>query len=637
MMKPIDSDNKKTRPGSIALLWDFMGRNHWTYIMAMGFTACATIAAYMVPLILQVGIDTVVGNRPLSAIPVVERLVLALTGGTLSAGALWRLAATMVGFSVVNGLFTFVAGRGAALASENTAASIRNRLYDHLQRLPYAYHARAETGDLVQRCTSDVDTVRRFLAVQLVEIARAVILVATALPILLFVNTTLTWISLPLIPILVGFSFIFFKWVQAAFTASDEAEGRMSARLQENLDGVRVVRAFGREAYEETMFDARNRHHRTMTRHLVRLLALYWSLSDLLSMTQIAVVLIAGVVLSVTGSLTVGELVLFMMVQGMVLWPVRQMGRILSDLGKSLVSAGRIQAILDEPLEEEAWRIALNRNRTETPKVTVIPARRGRTPRIAGSVRFENVSFSYDGTRPVLDNVTFDVEQGETVAFLGPTGSGKSTLVQLLPRLYDYVEGSITVDGVELNTIDREWIRRHIGFVLQEPFLYGKTIADNIRMARPDLPDVAIFEAARAAAVHDVIENFDGGYETLVGERGVTLSGGQKQRIAIARALLSDAPIMVFDDSLSAVDTETDALIRVAMRRRVKATTFIVSHRINTLKEADKIVVLDEGSVTHIGTHEELIEEDGLYRRIWDIQTGWDADAAGDLGRVAGI
>ncbi|MDF2522085.1 MAG: transporter [Clostridia bacterium] len=429
---------------------------------------------------------------------------------------------------------------------------------------------------------------------------------------MLSLDVRMTIISMAVVPIIFVFAIMFFMKVKKAFKASDEAEGRLSTVLQENLTGVRVVRAFARQSYEIDKFDDKNVEYRDLTYNLIKLLAGYWCVSDFLCMLQIGMVLVFGSYWTSIGNISLGTLVVFTTYESMLLWPVRQMGRILTNLGKTMVSLKRIEEILEQPAEQ--------------------PADNEQQPKIKGAIEFKNVSFGYNEGTQVLQDVSFKVKPGQTVAILGPTGSGKTSLMHLLPRLYDFKEGSITIDGTDIRKIEKKWLRKHIGIVLQEPFLYSKTIIDNIGLAKENVTENDIYDAARIASVHDVIEEFEKGYETLVGERGVTLSGGQKQRVAIARTLILNTPVLIFDDSLSAVDTETDASIRRALKHREKkATTFIISHRITTLCEADFILVLDEGKVVQTGTHQELINKPGLYQRIWSIQNALEEEINEDI------
>jgi len=578
-------------------------------IISIGF---ATMFSFLSPLIIRLTIDSIIGGKEINAPSMIVNMIEKIGGTGMLARNLWICGLVLILLSVLNGIFTFFRGKWSAVASESTARGIRNKLYDHLQHVTYDYHVKAETGDLIQRCTSDVETVRAFLATQFVEIGRALFMISMASVIMLSMDARMTMVAMIVVPIIFAFAVIFFMKVKKAFKESDEAEGRLSTVLQENLTGVRVVRAFARQDYEIDKFDAKNAEYRDLTYKLLKLLATYWSFSDMLCMLQIGTVLVFGSYWTSIGNMSLGTLIVFTTYEGMLLWPIRQMGRILTDLGKTIVSLKRIEEILEQPLEEASES--------------------DQKPKIKGTIEFKNVTFGYNENKPILKNVSFKVNAGQTVAILGPTGSGKTSLVHLLPRLYDFQSGSITIDGIDIRNIEKKWLRKHIGIVLQEPFLYSKSIIENIGLAKENAVEAEIYMAAQTASVHNVIEEFEKGYDTLVGERGVTLSGGQKQRVAIARTLILDCPVLVFDDSLSAVDTETDTAIRKALKHGdKKATTFIISHRITTLSEADFIVVLDEGEVVQIGTHNELINSPGLYQRIWSIQNALEEEIDNDI------
>lgn len=603
---------KKGRLQQVALLWDFMRGNRLLYAGSILAIGLATGFGLLSPLILRATIDSIIGNQPLSQTFTWLKTLIASAGGReVLARHLWLCSLTVIALAIAEGVFQYLKGRWSAIASESTAQYIRDRLYNHLQHLHYNYHVNAETGDLIQRCTSDVDTIRQFLAVQFVEVGRALFIIAAVIPLMWSLNQRMTFVTMAIIPVIFGFAYLFFLKVQKVFQASDEAEGRMSTVLQENLSGVRVVRAFTRQVYEIGKFDQTNQDYRDTTYRLIRLLAVYWLVSSFLGMIQFGIVLICGAYWAAKGLITLGTLVVFVAYVEQIVRPVRQMGRVLTDMGKALVSLKRIREILAEPTEAAECAQA--------------------KPPIHGNLEFRHVSFEYEPGKPVLQDISFRLRPGQTVAILGPTGSGKSALVHLLARLYDYQQGSITLDGVELKEIDKHWLRRHVGLVLQEPFLFSKTVKENIRLSRSDAQEVEIFDAARMAALHEVILQFEQGYETAVGEKGVTLSGGQKQRMAIARTLIRNCPILIFDDSLSAVDTETDAMIRRAIRSHNHATTFMISHRIATLAEADLILVLDGGRLVQAGSHAELIRQEGLYRRIWAIQNELEDELAQEI------
>jgi ATP-binding cassette, subfamily B, bacterial len=417
----------------------------------------------------------------------------------------------------------------------------------------------------------------------------------------------LTLVSMAMIPAIVIFSISYFRKIQNQITNVELADGAMSTALQENLSGVRVVRAFGRERFERDRYAGRIATLRDRVQSLVKQFAVLWGTLDCLTIFQQIAVLYFGAWYTISGSISVGTFIIFTAYVGMFLWPFRQLGRQLSDAGRMLIAVGRLNDILIQKPEESGEGAV--------------------KPPLDGDIVFKGVTFSYEDTQPVLKDLSFEVKAGETVAILGATGSGKSSLVHLLQRLYDYQDGSVTIGGAELKTIDKHYLRTHVGIVLQEPFLYGKTVKENIGIIHEN-PDIdAVVDVAHVAAVHNSIESFDKGYDTVVGERGVTLSGGQKQRVAIARTLMKDNDILIFDDSLSAVDMETDAAIRRALKkRRSGITTFIISHRVSTLAEADRILVLEGGHVVQHGTHEELVKEEGLYRRVWMIQNALEEE-----------
>ena len=513
----------------------------------------------------------------------------------------------LVGLNLVGGAFSYAKGRWQSMAGENVARDLRDRLYDHIQRLPFSYHVQAETGDLIQRCTSDVDTVRKFLSNELLTVLSAIVTEIVALSVMLRRSVPLTLITMAAVPALFLFAFLFFRWVVKAFTAADESEGAMSAVLQENLTGVRVVRAFGQQQREVEKFDRLSQDFKKKSFRVDMLLTAYWTASDALCMAQSCLTLVFCVLYAARGQITVGTLVVFTSYVAKLLWPIRQLGRILSGMGKSFVSLDRIEEILRQPAEP-AEPDAL-------------------TPPLNGDIVFDHVDFGYEGGRQVLKDLSFTVPAGKTVAILGATGSGKSSIVHLLQRLFVPQSGKITIGGVDIQAIDRAYLRRRVGLILQEPFLYSKTLRENVAIAAEGAEQAAIDRAARDAAALDFIAESEKGWETLVGERGVTLSGGQKQRVAIARTLMKDNDILIFDDSLSAVDTETDAAIRRALKdRRRNTTTIIISHRVVTLAQADLILVVEDGRVTQQGTHRELIAQEGLYRRIFTIQTALEEE-----------
>ncbi|MBE5787540.1 MAG: ABC transporter ATP-binding protein [Clostridiales bacterium] len=581
--------------------------NKWFFLAALICTVITVVIDFITPIILAETMDYYLQDKPSRMPAFINQWIDALGGREFMARNLWIVGLALVGINLLSGVFSFTKSRCQAIAGENVSLTLRERLYSHIQRLPFAYHVKAETGDMIQRCTSDVETVRRFLSMQMMAIVNALMMIAFALVYLFNEHVTLALISMVMVPALFLFAYLFFKWVIKNFKLSDEAEGKMSAVLQENLTGVRVVRAFGQQEYEVEKFEKVSADYRKKSFKLCNLLAVYWSTSDALSMIQSMITLLACVFFAIRGEISIGTMIIFTSYIWKLLWPIRQLGRILSDAGKSSVAMGRIEEILCQPTE---------------------PAEPGALkPSLKGDIVFDRVTFRYDEGRDVLKDMSFTIPAGKTVAILGATGSGKSSLVHLIQRLFEPQEGEIRIGDTPINQIDRYYLRSRVGLVLQEPFLYSRTLKENVGVALRNPTDEAIDQAVTDAAAKEFILESDKGYETLVGERGVTLSGGQKQRIAIARTLMKENDILIFDDSLSAVDTETDAQIRAALKKRSRdTTTIIISHRIVTLSQADLILVLEDGRITQQGTHEELIHAGGLYSRIFNIQSALEEE-----------
>lgn len=585
-----------------------IGQNWTHFLWALIATIMMVIIGFLTPLLLSEIVDSILGSEPFTMPDFLMNPINALGGRDFLRHNLWIPALALILMNVVNGVFTFIKGRSSAIASENIARKLRNDLYRHLQHLPFAYHVKAQAGELIQRCTSDVDTIRRFLAVQVMEVVNTVLMVVIAMSILLPRSVPITLYSLILVPPLFCFATWFFKMVHKSFEVADEADGVLNAVLQENLSGVRVVRAFGQQEREVEKFDRVNNDLRKKNLRLNELLAIYWGGGDAISMTQTLLTLVVCIIYACNGWITVGTLIVFTSTLGMLLFPIRQLGRTLSDAGKAMVSMKRVQAILHEEAEPDEPN-ALK-------------------PDLHGDIVFDHVSFAYpDDNVPVLRDVSFTIPAGKTAAVLGGTGSGKSTMMYLLQRLYTPTSGKITIGGVDIQQIDRKYLRAHVGLILQEPFLYSKSIRENVGITAPEQEAERIEHAADIASASGFIAKADKGWETVVGERGVTLSGGQKQRIAIARTLLKDNNILIFDDSLSAVDTETDAQIRAALHHEQKdVTTLIISHRVTTLSQADLILVLENGQITQQGTHAELCSQPGLYQRINSIQNALEEE-----------
>ena len=536
-----------------------------------------TVIEMIAPQVIRVTVDSVIDSQPMDLPAWALRWVESLGG---------------VAFLRAN-MFN-------AKAGETLVKTARDRLFHHIECLPWKWHAEHPTGDIIQRCTSDVERIKNFLQEQFISVFQIIVRIILALTLMTLMNAKLSIVAWVIAPIIVLYSVLFHNKIRARFTECDENEGVLSTIAQENLTGVRVVRAFGREKFERDRFEAQNNKYTECWISLTRTLSDFWAVGDFTSCLQILLVVVLGTVSCVNGNLTAGEFVSFSLYNTMLIGPVRRLGRIISEMSKAGVSIDRLGEVLEAETEQDAP------NAAEAP--------------MDKDITFENVSFHYGEDGPdVLENVSFTVPAGKSFGILGGTGSGKSSLLLLLCRLYAPTEGKITVGGVDIADMPARYVRENVGVVLQEPFLFSRSVQENIGICGAS--DAEIRAAAVTACVDGDITRFSQGYDTMVGERGVSLSGGQKQRVAIARMLTKKTPVIVFDDSLSAVDTETDEKIRSALDRDLGgATTIIISHRITTLLDCDNILVLEKGRVSQLGSPKELLAQPGIFRKIYDMQ-----------------
>ena len=553
------------------------------------------------PQIIRIVVDGCLGED-LSQLPSLAQRALAAVGGAdylrehlyLAAVGILLAAGISAVFQYLN---TYLNTKGA----ESMVKTARDWLFHHIEHLPYEWHMQNQTGDIIQRCTSDVNMVRDFVAEQLIQVVRIAILIGFSIVFMVSMSVRLSVIVFLSVPLIIAYSWFFYYKIGHLFQQCDENEGVLSTITQENLTGVRVVRAFGREQYEKERFRKQNEVYTNAWMKLCGLLSGYWATGDLIMGVQLLLIVVLGSVYCVRGTLTAGELIAFISYNRRLIWPVRRLGRMISEMSKAGVSMDRLRYILNSPLE----------SRTEN----------GACPPLNGDIVFDHVTFGYEKEKPVLKDLDFTIRGGSIVGIMGPTGSGKSTVQYLLNRLYEPDQGSISIGGVPIREMSLPWLRSQIGFVMQEPYLFSRTIRENITMAG-EVSEERLHRAVRVASLEETLDRFSEGYDTMVGERGVTLSGGQKQRTAIARMLVQETPVMIFDDSLSAVDAETDEKIRRALKEYAgQATMILISHRISTLMDADRIIVLEDGRITAEGTHEELLKKSELYRSIYEIQS----------------
>ena len=592
-------------PTKTNLILHFLAGSKRYFVLSMIFAGLVSLLDMVNPIIISYTVDSVIGTKPSTLPGSVNSLIDTLGGvSTLRTHPAWIAAAVLtVGLCAAACRYTFRAinTRGA----ETFVRKMRDDLFSHIMYLPYTWHSENSTGDIIQRCTSDVNTIKRFISEQLVQLFRTVIMITLALAFMGRIHFRVMLGSAVMIPVIVIYSLIFHVKIGTAFEKVDVEEGVLSSIVQENLTGVRVVRAFGREVYERSRFEKQNSYYTGFWIRLMTITSMYWSVADILTGLQILFIILFGSVACIHGTLTVGGFIAMASYNMMLIWPVRQLGRVISEMSKAGISIERLRYIMNSETEadpEDALEPPMDRD-----------------------IVFEHVTYAYaNAPSPVLKDVSLTIPAGSTLGILGGTGSGKSTLMYLLDHLYDLGpdNGRITVGGIDVASIKKDYLRSNIGMVLQEPFLFSRSLSENIGIAGHERNMDEIRRAAKIANIDDAISSFTAGYDTFVGERGVTLSGGQKQRTAIAQMLIGKPPIMIFDDSLSAVDAETDMKIRHAIQENTGTSTVIlIAHRITTLMNADHIIVLDKGKIREQGTHEELLRKNSLYRRIYDLQT----------------
>jgi len=513
----------------------------------------------------------------------------------------FSIGLALIVWQIIRYAALYIENRMRGVISQNVSKNIRMITYDHIQNLSYEYHNNVDSGDLIQRVTSDVDATTHFVTYSFLDVIGLFSSLIFGSYQMFHINKTIMLIILSLLPITMLVSLFFFKKIDRVYKNVEEKESALTVTIQENVSASRVVRAFGNESFEMDKLEVTNSNLKQADISAGKVIAAYWGTMDLVMMIQFVAVLLLGIYFTYQGSMSVSSVSGALMIAGMLIFPIRGLGRIISEYGKALVASDRLAEIM--ALESEY----------------IVDG--SLTPEIKGNIVFKNVSFKFNNDDKYLfRDVSFEIKAGETVAFIGKTGSGKSTLINILLKMYDY-EGSILVDGFELREINKQYLRSMMGTVLQDPFLYNKTIFENIRIANSKVASNFVYNAANTAAIDQDIRMFKEGYETLVGEQGVTLSGGQKQRIAIARILVSSKAINIFDDALSALDNKTDLQIRNALKElNHKATNIIITHRMTTAKAANKIVVLSNGMVENIGTHDELVKKEGLYKTLWNIQ-----------------
>jgi len=569
------------------------------------------------PKILQVTLDGVLlfwisGEKPesLSSDPVADviySLLPVIQKDTLWS-VLWGIVIIYLCIAIFRSLSQVISSAIAASATEKAIKDFRDRIFKRIQRLPMSFHKDNRSGEMVQRCTGDVDTVRRFLLNQVVEMIRLTAIFLAAFTMMAIVNMTYALTAICLVPFIGITAYFFFRKESKVWEEHEDEADKLTTMVSENLNGIRVVKAFSNEAYEKEKFDKQNKVKRSIGLRQVSLHATFWPLSDLLVHLQISISIFVGGWLALTNSISIGEYSSFFTYGIMVTWPMRQLGRVVSQMGMAAVAMERLTKISDAA-EEDYSGIKIEKKDFK------------------GHIIFEDVSFSFTDDIPVLKNVSFEILPNEKVGLIGPTGSGKSTLINLLLRLYEPTSGTIYLDGIPINKLSKAFLRDTIGVVLQKSILFSTTVKNNMAYADPNLDMDIILDAARVSSIDEISHIFSDGYDTLVGEKGVTLSGGQKQRVSLTRTVLEFPEIIVLDDSTSAVDTETEFKIQDALSKEIEDKSCIfISQRITSLQLATKIIVLDEGVIMDVDAPEVLIKKPGFYRDMVQIQLALESE-----------
>lgn len=595
--------NKHLINKRLTFIKNFSSGSTLFFLFAILTTLLHNIFYSIIPQIVCITVDSVIGDSPFTLPSLLYNYIMNIGGRAYIINHLYLCAIAILIVTFFSCLFDFLSRASIAAASETFVEQLRNNLFKHISKLPYDWHIKHQTGDIIQRCTSDTDVVRRFLSIQLLEVFKVSFLIAVSVTIMWNMDATLTLVTIVFIPIVLLYSSLFFKQIAKKFLDADEKEGALSSVVQENLTGVRVVRAFGREAYELKRFDEKNQAFADAWIKMGKLNGYFWGFGDFFTSLQILCIVVIGSIFAVNGKITAGEFIAFVSYNSALVWPLRTLGRVLVDMSKAFVSMDRLIYIFDANKETSA---------SDAIK-----------PPMDKDIHFEHIQYGYSNDKPILKDINFHIKAGSTFAILGGTGSGKTTLMHLLNRLYELPpeSGRITIGNVDIKHINLDYLRNNVGIVLQEPFLFSRSISENIAITHPNASLHDIEAVSTIACIDDAIKQFAYGYDTIIGERGVTLSGGQKQRVAIARMLMQNTPIMIFDDSLSAVDNETDVKIRTALKDKLsESTVILISHRITTLMSADTILVLDNGSISQIGSHDELIATPGIYQDIYHIQ-----------------
>ena len=570
------------------------------FILIITLSTVLQLLYSYLPLFVQYVFKVLKGSDDSVALP--NFLIKIFEYGNTTIEIVFIVSISMILLQLIRSIMRFFCNYYQGALSHFIGYDMRLMVYDHVCDLDYTYHNNADIGDLIQRSTSDVDQISMFISNNIPSFINIFVTVGIGAYQVYQISPIMMLVSVITVPFTAISSIFYFKYCNKKFDEIENAESNMTTVIQENVNGARVVRAFANEKFEFEKMDKASLDYANKNQKFINTMAIFWGISDGVTFLQYALTLSTGILLAREGIIDSSDIIACLLLMGMLIWPMRGLGRMIANFGKAAVAANRIGELVDRPSEFAV-------NGTQKPEIN-------------GEIEFKNVSFTFkDDDTHLLNDVSFKINKGQTIALVGKTGSGKSTICNIITRMLEYDSGEVLLDGINLKEIEKKHLRKNVKLVLQDPFLFSKNVFDNIGITLNERDEEKIYRAAEIASIHDEVLKFEKGYKTIVGEKGTTLSGGQKQRVAIARMLVSDSPIIIFDDSLSALDSKTDATIRKTLKKKDKnQTMIIITHRTTTAKEADQILVLDKGRIVQSGKHDELVNEEGLYKDLWGIQ-----------------
>mgnify|MGYP000872602269 FL=1 len=584
----------------IKLFWKILKNNRLTYFLSMISTIFIQIFSGLTPIVIMITVDSIIGDKEYKY-DILEKAVNLIGGRDFLRSHIYILAFVIVILTGISCIFIFLRNYYSNVACENLIYNLKEKMYNKFLNIDIRCLNDYSTGDLIQRSSSDIETVRKLFSTQLVNAFGSIATIILVIIVMSLINLKLAMISISLCIVISFLSYVFYGKIGKIFKETDEAESQLMVFIKEALFNIRVIKAFNREDYILKLFREKNEEFNITQNKFMKTFAKFRAVNDFLTFLQLAIIIVVGGYETISGRMNFGDLIAFVIYINMIIWPIRQMGQLLSDMAKASVSISRIYEVLDLPEEDYEYGI--------------------RDVSFSEKIEFKNVSLVINDNK-VLDNISFVINAGESLGVIGSTGSGKSMIVYLLLGLFEATSGEILIDGINIKEINKRYLREKISAIMQESELFNMSILENVKITNDKIDDKSIFNATKVSSIHDEILNFSSKYETIVIDNGGNLSGGQKQRISIARGLLKPFEVLILDDSLSAVDMNTDLKINNALKSMDKKfTSIFISHRISTITNCDNIIVMDEGKIVESGKHNDLIMKNGIYSKINEIQS----------------